>query len=59
MNYDQAYSTTIVGGRVRRKSWEDTERFVRYDGQKLIDEMGFQWLPRHNDVEATDWEMLN
>ena len=57
MTYDQAFAAMKVGGRVRRKSWDDHERFVRFDG-KPLDEMGYQWLPRHTDIEADDWEML-
>ena len=57
MNFEQAFAAMKVGGRVRRKAWDDHERFVRFDG-KPLDEMGFQWMPRPSDVMAHDWEML-
>lgn len=57
MTYDQAYAATQCGGRIRRANWQDDERFVRFEGC-LMDEMGFQWMPRPSDVMAHDWEMF-
>ena len=57
MNFEQAFATMKVGGRVRRKSWEDHERFLRFDG-KPLDEMGNHYLPRPTDVMAVDWEIM-
>lgn len=57
MTYGQAYAATQCGGRIRRASWKDGERFVRFDGC-LIDEMGYPWIPRPGDTEADDWGLF-
>ena len=56
MTFEQAYHAMNCGGRVRRKSWDD-ERFVRVT-TRPVDEIGYPWMPRPDDVEANDWEFL-